>query len=332
MNINAKMPYNKTINYLTKKYNKNNIPVKNNTKKKILFYIVGNSFRQLYIKRIIGGLTDKFLFKFTSDNPDYLIYDVADCKFLSTKFKNAIKISFYSENKLPDFNKADYAIAFHNLNYLDRYFRRTALISVFEYRFINLKNKDLMNIRTKIINQKQNRTKFCAGVISNYKNSNGFRLNFIEELKKYKNVDLGGEYNIKIGKGMKNKIKFLSSYKFSIAMENSEGEGYISEKIIDSFLAGTIPIYYGGYDINEFINEKAFILIKGEKDMLKKIEYIKKIDNNEELYKNILKEKIIIDDNFVENNKINKIHFFNNNSFLYFFIFLLPSFPIFFLY
>ena len=37
-------------------------------------------------------------------------------------------------------------------------------------------------------------------------------------------------------------MEFLSSYKFSIEMENSNGDGYISEKIIDSFISGTIPI------------------------------------------------------------------------------------------
>ena len=53
---------------------------------------------------------------------------------------------------------------------------------------------------------------------------------------------MGGRYNNNVGI-IKNKILFLSNYKFSIAMENSEGDGYLSEKIIDSFEAGTIPIY-----------------------------------------------------------------------------------------
>ena len=103
-----------------------------------------------------------------------------------------------------------------------------------------------------------------------------FRINFINELSKYKNVDMGGKYKNNVGK-INDKILFLSSYKFSIAMENTEGDGYISEKIIDSFLSGTIPIYYGSYMVEEFINPKSFILIKGEKDILQKIEYIKKL-------------------------------------------------------
>ena len=80
-------------------------------------------------------------------------------------------------------------------------------------------------------------------------------------------------------------------------MENSEGDGYNSEKLLNSFQAGTIPIYYGDYMIDEFINPKTYILIKGEKDIHKKIEYIKEIDNNDELYKNILKENVIYDQN-----------------------------------
>ena len=82
-------------------------------------------------------------------------------------------------------------------------------------------------------------------------------------------------------------------------MENSNGDGYVSEKIIDSLIAGTIPIYYGDYLIDEYINLKCFIMIKGEKDIKDKIEYIKKIDNDYKLYNAILKEPIFINDNYI---------------------------------
>ena len=87
-------------------------------------------------------------------------------------------------------------------------------------------------------------------------------------------------------------------------MENSEGQGYISEKKFDSFIAGIIPIYYGGYMIYEYINPKSFILIKNEKDMLKKIEYIKQIDND---------EKLFINDNLISTSEIEKAEFFSHN-------------------
>ena len=77
---------------------------------------------------------------------------------------------------------------------------------------------------------------------------------------------------------MNDKKGFLSSYKFSIAMENRQGQGYVSEKILDSFISGTISIYYGGYMVDEFINPKAFILIRGESDIKQKIEYMINLD------------------------------------------------------
>ena len=77
---------------------------------------------------------------------------------------------------------------------------------------------------------------------------------------------------------MNDKKRFLSSYKFSIAMENRQGQGYVSEKILDSFISGTISIYYGGYMVDEFINPKAFILIRGESDIKQKIEYMINLD------------------------------------------------------
>jgi hypothetical protein len=129
-------------------------------------------------------------------------------------------------------------------------------------------------------------------------------LHFIEKLSKYKKVYMGGNCKNNINKKITDKIQFLSNYKFSIAMENSEGDGYLTEKIVDSFLAGTIPIYYGDYMLDEIINPKTYILIKGVKDMDEKIEYIKKIDNDINLYKSIMKEKPILDDNICD--KINK--------------------------
>ena len=123
---------------------------------------------------------------------------------------------------------------------------------------------------------------------------------------------MGGLCNNNIGGRVKDKIKFLSSYKFSISMENSEGNGYISEKIVDSFMAGTIPIYYGDYMIDEYINPKSYILIKGEKDMLEKIEYIKKIDNDINLYKSLLKENVFLDNNIRNKNDKELKQFFQH--------------------
>ena len=181
------------------------------------------------------------------------------------------------------------------MSYLDRYFK----FSIFFWQ--NLNNTYFSLYRNEVINSSKKK-KFCAALISNNFITDGFRIKFINELNNYKRIDMGGKYNNNIGRAIENKIEFLKSYKFSISMENTEGNGYISEKIVDSFLAGTIPIYYGDYMIDEYINPKTYILIRGEKDMLKKIEYIKRIDNDENLYISILKEKVLLNENIKSEN------------------------------
>ena len=301
------------VNKIERLYNKS-IKQNLNQKKTINIYSVGSNgifYTNKLRKNIKEGLENKYFFNFTSNNPDYLIYDVSDCNYLNSKFKNAIKIAYFTENQIPDFNKADYAIGFHNLNYLDRYFKKTTLIWKFEKQYLKIKNKNFIIEREKVLSNKI-RKKFCAAVISNSRSTDGFRKLFINELNKYKIIDMGGKYMNNIGNRVKNKIKFLSSYKFSIAMENSEGQGYVSEKILDSFIAGTIPIYYGGYMIDEYLNPKSFILIRDQKDLKEKIEYIKKIDNDDILYHNLLKENLFIDDNLPIITKKEKIEFFDH--------------------
>lgn len=290
--------------YLNNKYFiiKNNNINETNSKKRLKLYSLDLFNRAFHIQWLKKRFGDKFIIEYDKDNPDYLIYNIFGNQHLNPKYKNAIKIAVFTENCIPNLNEVDYALGHAHMNYLDRYFK----YSVFLWS------------NTKIINEKREevlkspiRTKFCAAVISN-SNWNNFRNKFINELIKYKKVDMGGRFRNNIGGRVKNKIKFLSSYKFSIAMENSNGDGYSSEKITHSFIAGTIPIYYGDYLIDEYINPKSYIHIKGEKDIRAKIEYIKSIDNDNEIYRSILRENVIIDNNFSEkiHNELN-LFFYN---------------------
>lgn len=234
-------------------------------------------------------------------NPDYLIFNVHGCNHLNKNYEKSIKIAFFTENQIPYFNIFDYAIGQSHIIFLDRYFKRSYFLGL----LFDFNNRYLKLIRNKVLNSYK-RKKFCAAVISNSHWTDNFRIEFIEELNKYKTVDMGGKFKNNVGP-IKNKIKFLASYKFSIAMENTEGNGYLSEKIFHSFLSGTIPIYYGDYMADEYLNPKSFILIKGKKDMFEKIKYIKKIDNNDKLYKKILKEDVLIDNYYkkkIENERV----------------------------
>ena len=182
--------------------------------------------------------------------------------------------------------------------YLDRYFRKSPLLSCLK----DLKNKDFRKIRYKVLKGKK-REKFCGAYLKNEINQDLFRVKFINELNKYKNVDIGDDINNNIEANAMETINFFSSYKFSIAFEKNSGDGYSTAHIIDSFLSGTIPIYYGDYLIDEYINPDSFILVRNDIDLIEKINLIKKIDQDEHLYKEILKKDVLIDENIVKKRK-----------------------------
>ena len=78
-----------------------------------------------------------------------------------------------------------------------------------------------------------------------------------------------------------NKELVLKDYKFAICFENTAMPGYITEKIIDCFLCGVIPIYLGAPNITEVIPKKAFIDFRDFTTLEELNEYIKNINDTE---------------------------------------------------
>ena len=70
----------------------------------------------------------------------------------------------------------------------------------------------------------------------------------------------------------------------------------IPEGFGDAFEAGTIPIYYGDDTVLELLNNRSYVHVIDERDFDEKIEWIKKIDQNDTLYEQMIREKIVIDD------------------------------------
>lgn len=56
-----------------------------------------------------------------------------------------------------------------------------------------------------------------------------------------------------------NKNKTIAQYKFALCLENMTALGYVTEKIIDCFYAGVIPVYCGAPDIVDFVPKQAFV-------------------------------------------------------------------------
>ena len=56
-----------------------------------------------------------------------------------------------------------------------------------------------------------------------------------------------------------NKGETLSKYTFALCFENQILNGWITEKIFDCFFCGTIPVYWGAPDIEDYIPKECFI-------------------------------------------------------------------------
>lgn len=68
-------------------------------------------------------------------------------------------------------------------------------------------------------------------------------------------------------KPIDHKLDGLRDYRYSIVVENSRCNYYFTEKIIDCFLTGTVPIYWGCPGIGEFFNIEGIITFNDIDDL-----------------------------------------------------------------
>ena len=94
------------------------------------------------------------------------------------------------------------------------------------------------------------------------------RLSFLENLEKKMPVNYGGKYKNNIGNvvsGHCNSPEMTDFYKkgkFAITMENGSQPYYITEKIVNGFRSGVIPVYWGSVNIGQYFNPRRFLQLK----------------------------------------------------------------------
>ncbi len=90
-----------------------------------------------------------------------------------------------------------------------------------------------------------------------------------------------------IGRGYKpfnNKEDGLLPYMYSIVIENCQEKDYFTEKIMDCFMCGTIPIYWGANNIDNYFDSKGILNFEtiGELQLILKTiskkDYISRLD------------------------------------------------------
>jgi len=116
-------------------------------------------------------------------------------------------------------------------------------------------------------------------------NPEGLRVNLYNSLNKYKPVD---GYGLMFGNSLRqSKFDILPEYKFCLCPENSVYDGYVTEKLIDAYAGGTVPIYSGTMSVSGDFNEYAFLNYQRLLDMNHFVDSIKGFDTIENVYQNI---------------------------------------------
>ena len=201
----------------------------------------------------------------------------------SKEYESEIKIAYISDNRkildtLPA-NKNNYIFLENNHYHFD-------YIATYDDCLISLFPKKSLVIpycttfiwpeeRQKIYKK----TKLCSYVTSTktITPQQRFRVDLLNKLKRggFPNTpDLFGRGHNPMPESRLGKYLSLSDYAFSINIENMVQDHYFSEKIIDCFLCGTIPIYFGARKINNYFNADGILVFNNQEELLYNLETI----------------------------------------------------------
>jgi hypothetical protein len=149
----------------------------------------------------------------------------------------------------------------------------------------------LLDIKTLMQPRKldmQVKKEFCA-LIAN--NPEGLRISLYNFISDYKQVH--GYGNMFRNPLRQSKFDILPEYKFCLCPENSTYDGYITEKLIDAYAGGTVPIYSGDISVDMEFNPHAFLNYQDSRDMDYFVEKIRLWDTDLEIYQHTYQEPLL---------------------------------------
>lgn len=231
------------------------------------------------------------------EHPDLLIHSCFDPKYLT--MPALVKLSIVGENVFPDFNIDDYAVS-HVRDQIGgrNFYMPYAIWELWE--------------RPNLPPLCPSDAKRPFAIFVAYNDWNGagavLRKQFAELcIQNYKHVDCPGRvlHNIDIpelgeryGKRIDGKRNVLGRYKFNICFENSNTDGYITEKIVDAFLTNTVPIYWGSEGNLDPFPKEACICANDFPTLEALLERVREVDENNDLYLSILSKNPFRQANF----------------------------------
>ncbi|GHR45989.1 fucosyltransferase [Helicobacter pylori] len=225
-------------------------------------------------------------------------------------YQNTKRVFYTGENEAPNFNLFDYAIGFDELDFNDRYLRMPLYYAYLHYKAMLVndttspyKLKALYTLKKPSHCFKENHPHLCALIhnesdplkrgLASFVASNAnapIRNAFYEALNSIEPVAGGGSVKNTLGYKVKNKNEFLSQYKFNLCFENSQGYGYVTEKILDAYFSHTIPIYWGSPSVAKDFNPKSFVNVHDFKNFDEAIDYIRYLHTHQNAYLDMLYE------------------------------------------
>ncbi|CAL1516890.1 glycosyltransferase family 10 domain-containing protein [Chitinophaga sp. MM2321] len=152
--------------------------------------------------------------------------------------------------------------------------------------------KQLAHITTSIRTGYKPDKQFCSLVCSH--DVNGIRTLLMETLSNIEQVDSGGIYlnntNALKEKYNDHKLSFLNSYKFNICPENTNKEGYVTEKVFEAIWGGCIPVYWGSNNNPEpeVLNKDAILFYEEEGDIAALVKQVADLHANEKRYREFM--------------------------------------------
>ena len=100
------------------------------------------------------------------------------------------------------------------------------------------------------------------------------------------------------------KEEVLKRYMFCLVFENGDSPGFVSEKIHQCFMAGSLPVWYGTEDIWKLVPKGSYIDMRDFKSHKALAEYMVRLIKNETLYNSYFEwKKRPLDPDYVTRNK-----------------------------
>jgi len=224
-------------------------------------------------------------------NPDVLFHSIFGGMRETPNYK-CKKVLFLGENYRPSKFGSNYSISFDphtEANFRLPLWQAFILLRPFYLeRLKNRKNYESFD-------------RFCSFTVSNP--GNFMRNGMFQQLSQYKFIHSYGRYLTndvglqatskgRYWRDAKDDFFLKHKHKFSITYENSPYPGYTTEKLMDSFLAGSIPIYWGDPKVKEDWNQEAFIDVNYYGNI---IDVIKKMDSNKEAFNSKYEQPVFTD-------------------------------------